>query len=121
MLSEQFPHQLESCRLVPLRLDQEVQDFAFSIDSAPEIHLLAADRDEHLVEVPTIIRSWPEAPKPPRIAVSEFEYPTTHGLVRDFEATLSQQILNIAEAQRKAAIEPHGVLNNIGRKTVAAV
>jgi len=41
--------------------------------------------------------------------------------VRDFEATLSQQILNIAEAQRKAAIEPHGVLNNIGRKTVAAV
>jgi hypothetical protein len=71
--------------------------------------------------VPTIIRFWPEASEPPSIAVSELENPTTHGLVRHVEAALGQQILDVSEAQREAAIEPYGVLDDLGRESVAAI
>ena len=71
--------------------------------------------------MPTIIRSWPEASEPPGIAVSELENPTTHGLVGDFEAALGQQILDVSEAQREAAIEPYGVLDDLGRESVATI
>ena len=46
--------------------------------------------------------------------MSEFENPTTHSLVGDFEAALGQQILDVSEAQREAAIEPYGVLGDLG-------
>ena len=71
--------------------------------------------------MPTIIRSWPEASEPLCIAVSELENPTTHSLVGDFEAALGQQILDVSEAQREAAIEPYGVLDDLGRESVATV
>ena len=114
LLLEQLSHQLERGGLVAFGLDQAVQDLAFSVDRSPEIHLPAADRYKHLIKMPTIIRSWPEASEPPCIAVSELENPTTHSLVGDFAAALGQQILDVSEAQREAAIEPYGVLDDLG-------
>ena len=118
---EQLSHQLECGSLVTFGLDQEVRNLAFSVDGSPEVHLLSADLYKHLVQVPTIIDSWPEASEPPGIAVSELENPTTHCLVRYAEAAPGQQILDVSEAQREAAIEPHGVLNDPGRKAMAAI
>ena len=121
LLLEQLSHQLERGSLVAFGLDQEVQDLAFSVDGAPKIHPPSADLYKHLVPVPTIIRSWPEASEPPGIAVSELENPTTHGLVRYIEAAIGQQILNVPEAQREAAIEPYGVLDDLGWESVTAI
>ena len=53
--------------------------------------------------------------------MSELENPTTHSLVGDFEAALGQQILDVSEAQREAAIEPYGVLDDLGRESVATI
>lgn len=91
------------------------------VSPTPPLALPSAALLEHLVQVPTIIRSWSEASEPPRIAVPELEDPTTHSLVRGVEAPFGQQILDVSEAQRETAIEPHGMLNNMGRKSVAAV
>ena len=84
---------------------------------------LSADLYKHLVQVPTIIASWPEVSEPPGIAVSELELknPTAHGLVRHVEAAPVQQILDVSEARREAAIEPYGVLDDLGRESVAAI
>ena len=121
LLLEQLSHQLERGSLVAFGLDQAVQDLAFSVDRSPKIHLPAADLYKHLVQMPTIIRSWPEASEPLCIAVSELENPTTHSLVGDFEAALRQQTLDVSEAQREAAIEPYGVLDDLGRESVATI
>ena len=121
VLPEQFTHQFESCRLVAPGLDQKIQHLALSIDRAPEIHLPSANRYKHLVQVPTVIRSWPEASEFPGIAVSELENPTTHGLVRHVEAALGQQILDVSEAQREAAIKPYGIVDDLRRESVAAI
>ena len=121
LLLEQLSHQLERGSLVAFGLDQAVQDLAFSVDRSPKIHLPAADLYKHLVQMPTIIRSWPEVSEPLCIAVSELENPTTHSLVGDFEAALGQQILDVSEAQREAAIEPYGVLDDLRREPVATI
>ncbi len=55
------------------------------------------------------------------MAVSELENPTTHGLVRHVEAALGQQVLDVSEAQREAAMEPYGVLDDLGWESVAAI
>ena len=38
--------------LVAARLHQAIEHLAFGIDGSPQIHHLATNRDEHLVEVP---------------------------------------------------------------------
>ena len=53
--------------------------------------------------------------------MSDFENPTTHSLVRHVEAALGQQILDVSQAQREAAIEPYGVLDDLGRESMAAI
>jgi len=120
-LPEKLPHQLEGRRLVPLWLDQKFQDLAIGIDSALEIHLPSADRYENLVEVPPVIWSWPEALRSPRVAASELEHAPSDGLVRDLEAAFGQQILHVTEAECEAAAETGGVLDDLGRKAMAAI
>ena len=44
--------------LISPRLHEDVEHFALGIDGAPEIHLPAADRDEHLVEVAMSNWAW---------------------------------------------------------------
>jgi hypothetical protein len=46
------------CRgsLVAPSLDQNIENFAFAINGPPHIHSLAANRDHHLVEMPSIVR-----------------------------------------------------------------
>src|SRR5437868_4716330 len=48
-------------------------------------------------------------------------YPLADRFVADLDAAFCQQILNIAEAQGEAKIQPHRALDDIGRKPVAAV
>ena len=47
---------LQCRRLVPLRGDDQLQNLAFMVDSAPEIAELAVDLHERLVQMPTPLR-----------------------------------------------------------------
>ena len=49
---QQLAHQLHGRVPVAPALDQHVEDLAFVVDGSPEVHLLAADPDDHLVEMP---------------------------------------------------------------------
>lgn len=53
--------------------------------------------------------------------MSEIQNPATHCLVGDIEASFGQQIFDVPKAQRETAIKPHGVLNDLGRKAMAAI
>jgi hypothetical protein len=47
--------------------------------------------------------------------------PTTDGLVGDFDPAFGQQILNVAKAEGKAGVKPHGVLDARGREVTVTV
>ncbi|OHZ43573.1 hypothetical protein BBL07_03075 [Agrobacterium vitis] len=52
---------------------------------------------------------------------AELLRPEPHGLVRDDEATGSQHILDHPQAQRKPEIEPNGMGNHLGCKSMETI
>src|SRR5262245_9581575 len=91
------------------------------IDSTPQVHPLPVDPHHHLVQVPAIARPWMVPAQPSRDHRSEFQHPTPDGFVRDVEAPLGEEFLDVAIAQREAQVDPDRMLDDRWRKAVAAV
>src|SRR4030095_9398788 len=105
----------------PPGLNQHLEHLTLGIDGAPEIHLLAADPDEHLVEVPAPVRRRPPCTKTPSDCGTEADHPTPDRLVRHLDATLGEQVLDVAVAQGEAEIHPDGALDHVRWKSVAGI
>jgi hypothetical protein len=56
LFSQQFAHQLDGRAPVSPALNQHIEDLALVVDRPPQIHPLAGDPDDHLVEMPAIAR-----------------------------------------------------------------
>src|SRR5258708_27189878 len=99
VLLQQFPHELCRCVLVASRLNQAIQNFALVINGAPQIHPLAADRDEHLIHMPS--RGWPRpaGSQIPSDCRPELDAPLTEGFVSHFNAAFGEKFLDITQAQ----------------------
>ena len=54
LFPQQLAHQLDGRATVSPALKQHVEDLAFMVNRAPEIHPLAGDPDHHLVEMPYV-------------------------------------------------------------------
>ncbi len=89
--------------------------------TAPQPEPLAADRDLDLVEVPDPARASLPSPQPPRDRGAELRHPAAQALVRDLDATLEQHLLDRAQAEREAQIEPDGMGDDCGGEAVALV
>ncbi len=55
------------------------------------------------------------------VCPTEFQYPTPNRLVSNIDASLSKEIFNIAVANREAEVEPYGLTDNVGMKTMALI
>jgi hypothetical protein len=87
--------------VVAALLDDNIQDLAFVVHGAPEIHPLAADVADHLVEVP----AWGRGRTLPLQVLCdqrpELDRPTANGLVADLDATLA----SISSTSRKLRVK----------------
>jgi hypothetical protein len=92
-------------------LHEDIEHLALGIDGAPKIHSLAANRDEHLVQVPIRIGLTPHGAKAPRIARAEGHDPSSNRLVGHIDPPLGEQLLDIAVAEREPEIDPDRVLD----------
>src|SRR5829696_7390330 len=95
LLPEQFAHEPQSSRCVPLGLDQQIQDLALAVDSPPQVHTSALDRDHHLVQVPLPGRSGSQSTQVPGEHGTELRDPASDRLVGGLDAALSQEFLNV--------------------------
>jgi hypothetical protein len=107
--------------LVSSGLDQDIQNLTFTIHGAPQIHVPAIDRDEHLIKMPAWVCGWMRSPELSGIGDDKLYAPAANSFIGDIDATLGQQILDIPKAQRKSEIQPDGMLDDLGRKTVAVI
>src|SRR6201993_3957288 len=57
LLSEKLAHQPQRRPAVAATLDQHVEDLALVVDGTPQVHPLAGDPNNHLVQVPPIARA----------------------------------------------------------------
>ena len=98
--------------LVSPALNQDIQNFPFVVDSAPQIHLLAIDRDKDLVQVPATVWSRAQTSQPVGIAQPELHRPAPDALIGNVYAAFGEHIFNIAKAEGKPEIQPDGVLDD---------
>ena len=89
------------------------------VDGTPEIHPLAGDPHHHLVEMPAIARARATPTQPSRDPRTELQHPSPHRFVGDVEPSFGQELLDIALAQSETEIEPHRVLDDLGREAMA--
>ena len=121
MLVEQLAHELPGCGLVPLPLHHIAQDFAFIIDSAPEILPLTSDRHKKLVQVPGVAQATLSPLELSSVLHTKLPRPLSDRLVGDDDSALSQEVFDISEAQTEAIVESDCVADDLGWKPVSVV
>ncbi len=116
-LSQQSPRRLSAASW----LDQEVEHLAFVVYRPPQPVITATDLDNHFVEVPTRTGARTAAAKIARNQSAELQEPASNRFVRNIDATLGQQILDITKRKREPGVEPYRMLDDLGRKTMSFV
>src|ERR1700730_14960094 len=118
---QQLAHQFERRPPVPPGLDQHVKNFALGIHGTPEVDQATIDLEIDFVEMPGHMRLRPAFAKIGRDHGSKMVHPAAHRLIGNQDPTLSQQILDVAEAQGEPDIKPDRLLDDFGREAVAAI
>ncbi len=121
ILANELPHQSQRGLLVPARLHKTIEHLAFGIDGSPQIHPLATNGDEHLIEVPGRMRLGAHRPQTSGDHRPEHRHPASDRFVGDVDAAFGEQLFDISEAQREAKIEPDSVLDDLRWETIAGV
>jgi hypothetical protein len=107
--------------LIPLALHQDFEDVPLLIHRPPEVIPLAANGQEHLIEVPLV--AWPRAPAPEliRVCLPELPAPLADSLVGHDDPPSEQELFHVAVAEAKPEIEPNGVADDLRRETMILV
>jgi hypothetical protein len=71
------------------------------------------DREEHLIPMPLVTWSRTPASQLIGILLPEFPTPLAEGFGRDNDPTNAQEFFHISMAERKAAIQPDGVADDL--------
>ena len=104
LVLEQAAKELQGCSGVPFPLHYKVQNLAFVINGAPEVHAPAAHFAHHLIQMPPGRGAGSESLQPPSDLRPELDRPASDGLVADVDPTLGKKLLDVAKAQREAKI-----------------
>ena len=111
---EQLAYQFHRCSLVALPLHQEIENFAFIVDRAPEPKPPARNCHGHLIEMPPRRWPWALAAKFAGEQRPEFQDPSPHRFVRDIQSSLGEQIFDVAITEGETNIEPNRVSDDRG-------
>jgi hypothetical protein len=121
LLLQELAQQALGRLLVAPALHQHVEHEAVLVDRPPQPVLLAGDGDHHLVEVPFVagVRQPPTDLVGERLA--ELAGPLPHRFMADDDPAGGQHLLDHAQAEREAEVEPDHVADDLGWEPVAGV
>src|SRR3954454_632288 len=103
---QQLAQQARGGALITPALDQHVEYDAVLVDRAPQPMLYPGDFDDGLIEMPFISGAGCPAPDLVGECLAELACPLPHALVADDDAACGQHLLDHAQAERKAEIQP---------------
>jgi hypothetical protein len=118
---QKFAHQFQRGVLVSPGLDQHIEDLAFGVDGAPQINHAAIDFQVGFVQMPGRVGLRAPFAQVCCDHRPEMIHPASNRLIRHRDASLRQQIFDVAEAQCEPKIEPDRLLNDLRRKPVPGV
>jgi hypothetical protein len=79
-------------------LHEDIENFSLGIDGAPQVHSSTIDGHEHLIKVPSVIRSWSFHTKALCVRGPKSRNPATNRLVTHVDITFRHQVFDIAQA-----------------------
>src|SRR6266540_4540359 len=68
-----------------------------------------------------LVAGYVSSPQSYGVARTKLRAPRSDRLVRDGYAPIGQELLDIAQAQAEAEVEPHGVADDFGRVAIAGM
>src|SRR5262249_39074007 len=89
------------------------------IDRPPPPVSPALALEQQLVAVPLVARPRPPRAQPGREGRPERLAPLPHALAADDQATLGEQVLDIAQAEVEPVVQPDGVADDLGWEAAA--
>lgn len=107
MVLEQFPEQIQRCHLIAAVLHQHVEYLTFLVDGPPHGPALTTYFHDHFVEMPNLVGAQPNPANVDGDGGLELHRPAANSLVADVDAALGEYLLDIAQAQRQAVVEPN--------------
>jgi hypothetical protein len=110
LVLQKASHQFHRSGGVTPLLNEHVQYFTLVVDRAPQKHPPATDLHNHLVQMPPARRSHPPTPDVGGDQRTELDHPAPDRLPADLDSTLSQQFLDVADAQSETKIAKPPVL-----------
>ena len=116
-LPQEFPRRTS----VPTGLYENIDDVAILIHRAPQILTLPVNRDKDFVQEPGISEATLPSSQLPRVVWTELAAPLSNRFVRHDDASFGKQIFDLSEAQTELIIEPNGVADYFGRKTMPEI
>ena len=119
LVVQQALKQLRCGLRVTPALDQDVQDLAFVINRAPQVHSLSADAAYHLVQMPARRRSPPPLLQSPGDQRAELDRPAPDRLVANVDAACRQELLDVTKTEAETEVQPHRLPDHICREAVA--
>src|SRR5271165_2215654 len=119
--ADEFAQELFRRAAIPAALNQSVENKAICVDGAPKPMLLAVDGDHDFVEMPFVAEPWGATADLVGVDPPEFLRPAPHGFVADDDPARRQQVLDHSQAERKPEIQPNRLLDDLGRKPMAAI
>jgi hypothetical protein len=118
---QQLSEQAFGGPFVPPALHQDVEHDAVLVHRAPQPVLLAGDLGDDLIQMPLVACARQPTADPIGDVLAELQRPLSYGLVADDDAACGQHLLDHAQAEREAEIQPNRVADDLGRKPVAGV
>ena len=102
-------------------LQQNVDRVSILVDGSPEVVSFSTDRDEEFIEMPSIPQSIFPFPQSPCVDRPELATPGPNGFIGNGDASFRQEILDLAETETEAMIQPDGVTNDRSWKAMSSV
>ena len=102
-------------------LHKNVYGVSALVDGTPKIMELTTDLDKDLVQIPCVTQPALSFLKLLCVFRPESIAPLPNGFIRDGNATFSQKVFNISQAQTETMVQPHSVTDDGRRKSVSMV
>jgi hypothetical protein len=103
---------------VAFGLDQHIKNLALGVDGAPKINHPPIDFQIDFVKMPGRMRFRTALAQMRGDHRTEVVQPAAHGLVRDRDPPLGEQILDVAKAECEPEIEPNRLMYDLGREPI---
>jgi hypothetical protein len=81
-----------------------------------EIRHSAIDFQIDFIQMPNRMRPWTALSQIPPDKRTEMVHPASDGLIRNLDSTFREQVLDVAQAERKPKVQPDRLANDLGRE-----